>query len=315
MTSQTENSATRRLTAPAVYPSKLYGHFSIGADPVTARLHARRKEPLFIICPGPTSLEIDPAQVVGNGVIFRMNTFFIEEQARFSKKIDAYFWSNGNDVLYDELQRAIEVENYEIDSFFSPLLLRREDKNPKKVREYQKLFQPASDHWAVIGLNPVLGREMMGRPLPTQAFQTLATGAVMGFEEIHLIGVDMYSDKTRRYAYDYPERMKAKVDEKHYAPSYERGAHGHERDLIFLETIRSQFPNTRIYNASRVSPLKEFLPNSPLMENAPLSSVSMISTGAPKKQRSAHHNALRHRVLKWARTLKAKTLNILGAGK
>ncbi len=312
MTSQTENSATRRLTGPEIFPSKLYGHFSIKADPVTTRLHARRKEPLFIICPGPTGLEVNPDQVVGRGVIFRMNTFFIEEEARFGKHIDGYFWSSGNDVLYDELQRVMEVGGYEIDAFFSPLLLRREDKDPAKVRAYEKLFQPSSDHWAVIGTNPVLAREMMGRPLPTQAFQVLAAGAIMGFEEIHLIGVDMYSDPTRRYAYDYPERMKAKVDEKHYKAAYEPGAHAHKRDLIFLESIMSQFPNTRIYNASRVSPLREFLPLSPLAEgNLATSAPKPASISAPN---AAETGLRRHwnRFRRWAYPYKVKIYKTLG---
>lgn len=311
---RTENTSSRRLTAPAVFPSKLYERFSIEADPVVAKLHARRSEPLFIICPGPTSLEINPYDVIGRGVIFRMNTFFIEQEPRFGKHIDAYFWSNGVDVLYDELERAIEIDGYQIEAFFSPLLLRRQDKDDAKAQKQEKLFQPASDHWAVIGLNPVLAREMIGRPLPTQAFQVLAAATIMGFEEIHLIGVDMYSDKDRRYAYDYPDRMKQRVDKKHYTPAYERGAHNHERDLIFLETILTQFPNTRIYNASRVSPLTQFLPLSPLAEGKSAGAPTHIAP-LPQPNPQARKSFLRtqwDRLRRWSYPFKVKLYRALG---
>ncbi|WDI30548.1 alpha-2,3-sialyltransferase [Hyphococcus flavus] len=256
----------RKITAPDLFPSKLYSQFSIEADPVSASLHARRDEPCFIICPGPTSLEINPDFVIGRGVTFRMNTFFFESDPHFGKKIDGYFGCIDQDVFYDELQNAIEVKGYQIDAFFTPFIFRREDQDLEKIALYNQLFTPASDHYAIIALNPVLGREMMGRPLPSEGFRTLAAAAVLGFKEIHLIGADLYVDKTRRYSYEYPERVKGKVDKRHYLPGYQQGAHARNRDLIFLEAILTQFPKTLIYNASRVSPLMHFLPQSPLVE-------------------------------------------------
>lgn len=304
-----------RLAAPHIYPSKLYSSFSLDGDPVCAALRARRKEPLFIVCPGPTSLEINPELVAGQGVLFRMNTFYFEETPRFGRFVDGYFCSNGEPAFYDELEKAVVSGGYSIGAFFSPLIIRLKENNPERVDKLEKLFQPASDHWAVIATNPVLAREMMGRPLPTQAFQVLAAGAILGFEEIHLIGVDMYSDPARRYAYDYPERMKAKVDEKHYKPSYEAGAHGHERDLIFLESILAQFPDTRIYNASRVSPLRDYLPLSPLAEGKPAGSAGNYTRPSPSAAEKSERRDLRYywnRFRHWAYPFKVRLYRAFG---
>lgn len=244
--------------------SKLYSRIELRDSPVVAELSKRAHDPLFIACPGPSSGRIDPAGVIGQGAIFRMNTFFYEQAPQFGSIVDGYFWSVNIDALYDGLEAALG--KYDIRAFFSPLKPARADKDGAKLARYDKLFTPASDHWALMATVPLLGREMMGRPLPTQAFQVVAAAAIMGFRDIHLIGVDMYSDPTRRYVFDYPEDFKKRVDAKHFTPGYEAGAHGVERDLLFLEAIRSEFPSARIYNASDVSPLRRVLPDSPLME-------------------------------------------------
>jgi|GEM_PF-6877602 len=271
-----------RITVPHIYPSKIYSKIDPSADIAIAKLRKRLNEPLFIVCPGPSSTEIDPNHVIGNGPIFRMNTFFLEPEPRFGTIVDAYFWSINNDALYDEIDKVVTEKKYEIRAFFSPLIPRREDNNDDKISRYGKIFKPSSDHWALIGTNAVLGREMMGRPLPTQAFQALATACIIGFREIHLIGVDMYSDPNKRYAFDYPEHMKKRVDAKHYTPRYEGGAHGLERDFVFLQAILSQFPDTKILNASRISPLQKFLSFSPLVDGQP--SGALAANDKPSHQ-------------------------------
>jgi hypothetical protein len=299
-----------KTSIPKGYASKIYDRIDFASDPALSKLLQKRDAPLFIACPGPSSVRIDGERVVGQGSIFRMNTFFFEQAPQFGSVVDGYFWSVNADALYDGLDDAVEQRRYDIKTFFTPLEPQRADKDVSKLARYRSLFTPASDHWALIATNGVLGREMMGRPLPTQAFQVLAAAAVLGFREIHLIGVDMYSDASRRYVFDYPEAAKAQVDAKHYTPGYEPGAHGVERDMIFLRAIQSQFPRTRIFNASDVSPLRTVLPDSHLLTGA-RSSHALAAT--PVQSRFARLKAkLSRRAPPYVRALRQRVAALLG---
>ena len=229
-------------------------------------LDERNHMPLAIIGPGPTINDIDPANIPDEVIRFRMNMFFAEPTPRFGRRVDGYFWANDQDVMYELMQSTFEERIYDYKLFFTCNEIKPERPEGKAIAEKcKRILHPRYDHWWLIGHHPDVVRNMLLRPLPTQTFQALATGLILGFREIHLVGIDMYRNKGERYAHSYSDSIKARLDEKHRKPGYEDAAHSERRDLAFLAHLMKCFPDARIYNASSVSPLREVLPDSPLM--------------------------------------------------
>ncbi|WP_273184611.1 glycosyltransferase family 4 protein [Hyphomonas adhaerens] len=234
-------------------------------------LAERTHLPLAIIGPGPTLNDIDPANIPEEVIRFRMNMFFSEPTPRFGRRVDGYFWANDLDVMYELMQSTHEEGIYDYKLFFTPNEIKPERPTGQAVADRcRKILHPRYDHWWLISHHPDVVRNMLLRPLPTQTFQALATALILGFRDIHLVGIDMYRNKGERYAHAYSDDIKARLDEKHRTPGYEDAAHSERRDLAFLEHLKKCFSDARIHNASSVSPLREVLPDSPLMHGRPL---------------------------------------------
>ncbi|WP_084398677.1 glycosyltransferase family 4 protein [Henriciella aquimarina] len=234
-------------------------------------LAERNHLPLAIIGPGPTINDIDPSHIPDEVIRFRMNMFFTEPTPRFGERVDGYFWANDLDVMYELMQSTHENKVYDYKLFFTPNEIRPERPSGKAIADKcRKILHPRYDHWWLIGHHPDVVRNMLLRPLPTQTFQAVATALILGFREIHLVGIDMYRNKGQRYAHDYSEDIKSRLAEKHRKPGYEPTAHSERRDLAFLSHLMKTFPDAKIYNASSVSPLKDVLPDSPIMHGTPI---------------------------------------------
>lgn len=266
-------------------------------------LSERRHLPLAIIGPGPTLNDIDPAHIPDEVVRFRMNMFFAEETPRFGRRVDGYFWANDLDVMYELMQSTFETRTYDYRLFFTPNEIKPERPSGKAVADRcREILRPRYDHWWLIGHHPDVVRNMLLRPLPTQTFQALATALILGYRNIHLVGIDMYRNKGQRYAHKYSEEIRSRLAEKHRTPGYEDAAHSERRDLAFLAHLKKCFPDARIHNASSVSPLRDVLPDSPIMHGSPLpipdsttrpNAGSLIDTDTEIKRLSAEIDALR----------------------
>ena len=175
-----------------------------------------------------------------------MNLFFLEEEYRYGKRVDGYFWSIGSDVVQSELPLAIQQKKYDIRAFLAPML---PTVKMNGVEVPDRHFEPFFDHWAIIAENQTLARELMGRPLPTQGFQVLAFALALGFKEIHLTGIDLYESTTQRYAFSIPDRVASKLRSKDTKPGYELN-HSRDRDISLFWTCREQYPEARLYALS-----------------------------------------------------------------
>ena len=234
-------------------------------------LSNRTSLPVAIIASGPSVSELDATLIPEEVLRFRMNMFLTEPFPKFGKRVDGLFWANDVDVYYELLAKSVEENAYDYKTFFTPNAIKPEAPSARPITEKcRELLQPRTDHWMIIAHEPRVVHNMLQRPLPTQAFQVLAAALVMGFRDIHLIGVDMYSDPEKRYAHDYADNIKKRMDQKHLSPGYEKSAHAQWRDLAFLDNLRKCFPAAKIHNASSVSPLRDILPDSPILHGKPI---------------------------------------------
>lgn len=228
-------------------------------------LNNKIKHPLVIVCNGPSMRTIEYDRVPEDPALFRLNWFFLEEDYYFGRHADAYFWSIYNDVLQDTLYQIIKKKLYHLDTFFCPMPLM--DNNRKKRKELDQLhhdfFQPRFDHWKIISLVPELSRIMMSRPMPTTGLQALATGLILGFREIHIIGMDFYQSSKKRYAYNIPSFVSKRMTAVHFSPGYEKKSHSFEIDLRTWDTIIACFPDSKIYSLSSDSYLAKLTKKSP----------------------------------------------------
>ena len=227
---------------------------------------------LFIVGNGPSASQptLTPKR---DDVVFRMNWFFLEEQKRYGTRVDGFFWSIDNSGLQDRLAAISQTGEYDIRAFFAPM---RTMAAALPGRTTDNRFGPQLDHWASICTNASLARAMMGRPLPTQGFQVLAFALSVGFREIYFSGIDLYSDITKRYAYDVPQDVISVLQSKDLAPGYEKD-HSRERDISFFEMCRNQYPNAKLELASESPALRELLGSKPCSKSATASGVRQAS--------------------------------------
>ncbi|MBU1055286.1 MAG: hypothetical protein KKC46_15905 [Proteobacteria bacterium] len=248
--------------------SKRYHSIDIAESEIVADLRKKNNRPLVIACSGPSVAEVDYYRIPGNPVIFRMNLFFLEQDYLFGKHVDAYFWAVYREVIQDELYDLIIDKKYNVENYFYPMKLVDENRSHRLEIDkiHEKIFQPAYDHWNLMSTVPEIARIMMVRPIPTVGLQALATGLILGFKEIYIIGMDFYQSTDKRYGYEIPDRIKSKTSPMHFKVGYEQKAHSFENDTYVFSVLQRLFPEVKIYSLAPRSYLSELTGLSPLRE-------------------------------------------------
>ena len=223
--------------------------------------------PLLIVCNGPSSSDIDYRRLPENPIIFRMNFFSLEKHYYYSRRVDALFFAVYQEALIQEISKVIEKHEYDINKICYPREILK-DNNCGNILADSKLITSHCDHWDIISSKPQMSRLMMSRPLPTQGLQALATGLILGFEEIYIIGMDFYQSNDRRYAYEVPEHIKQNLAPQHLKPGYEQKAHSFNKDQQFFKLMLKNFPNAKVYSLSEMSYLSRLTDLAPIRETA-----------------------------------------------
>ena len=217
--------------------------------------------PVVIVCNGPSAKTIKYNRLPDNALIVRMNMFFLESAYFFGKQIDGYFWSVSNDVIHSFLLRNVTDKEYNINVLFTPMT-----ESYKSTQNQLSLLDDtyhSVNHWKVLSKRMEIAYEMMTRPLPTQGLQALATFLLLGFKEIHIIGMDFYQSSGERYYYKIPEIYRHKIKAKDYQPGYEKNMHSFEKDIWFYTLILDIFADAKIYSLSEYSFFSSLAPISP----------------------------------------------------
>lgn len=206
---------------------------------ILRHFQGRLHEDCYIIGNGQSSAEVRLSdEQIQESVIFRTNWFFLEAEQFYGNRVDGFFWSVDNKGLRDNLSEIQRLDRYQIGAFFQPF--QASNLREKVVTDEAEDLLPNFDHWAVIASNATLARFMMGRPLPTQGMQMIATAAILGFKKIYIAGIDLYSDLSKRYAWDVPDHIRAHLQDKDTAAGYEE-KHSLDLDLHFLRAVREQY--------------------------------------------------------------------------
>jgi hypothetical protein len=190
--------------------------------------------------------------------IARCNFFFLEEEPNLGMKVDYYFWCLNNPDLHDRLVEVIASNRYDFSTFCCPVPSHLIAFGAARGPWSALLDRPIYDHWKTLSGHPEIGRFMMSRPMPTTGLQMLATFAVLGVREFHVLGLDFY-EGTERYAYRPPADLVQSMDPKHFTPGYEAGAHSVHHDTSFLSVILEAFPDIAIRVYSPGKTMKEII--------------------------------------------------------
>jgi hypothetical protein len=228
------------MSHPRTHP--LAGTTGVAADAVYSDdLH----RPLLIVGNGPSAAVPRHDLLPDDPVVFRMNWFFLEDRYHYGDRVDGFFYSIPNSLLEQRLLEVVLERTYDVRALLSPMKIAagRDGESHASHLPWSGLAQ--LDHWELIARNPVLGRFMMSRPLPTQGAQALATALELGFRDITLCGIDMYASDQARYGYAIPDEVRAALQPKDLEPGYE-DAHSLDRDLDFIDACVLQFPDARI---------------------------------------------------------------------
>lgn len=206
---------------------------------IRRQFEGRLNQDCYVVGNGPSSSEVRlNDEQKASSVIFRANWFFLEEEKLYGARVDGFFWSVDNAGLRDNLKELQRLDKYSIDAFFQPF--QASDIRERVVTQSSIDLMPNFDHWALIASNPTLARFMMGRPLPTQGMQMIAVAAILGFKKIHICGIDLYSDLSKRYAWDVPDSVRAHLEDKDVEAGYEK-KHSLDLDLHFLRAVREHY--------------------------------------------------------------------------
>ena len=195
--------------------------------------------PCVIIGNGPSAAGHGVASLPDAPVIFRMNWFFLEPQPAFGAVVHGHFRSIYNPALEAGLDHPRRSGAYDIRTFFAPMRAGARDHAPHQA------LAPELDHWSTICRAPRLAQLLSRRPLPTQGLQALGFAAACGFRDIRTIGVDLYDDGRKRYAFDVPGALHAHVAAKDLEPGYEAN-HSLAADAAFLGAVLDAFPDIRL---------------------------------------------------------------------
>jgi hypothetical protein len=228
------------MSHPRTHP--LVGPIGTAADDFFADALGR---PLVIIGNGPSAGVPRHDLLPDDPVVFRMNWFFLEDRYHYGDRVDGFFYSIPNALLEQRIFETILEHTYDIGAVFSPMKLAAGRDGESHSSRLALSGIPQLDHWEVIARNAVLGRFMMSRPLPTQGVQAVATALELGFRDITLCGIDMYSSDQARYGFTVPDDVRAALQPKDLAPGYEN-AHSLDRDLDFVDACVAQYPDAQI---------------------------------------------------------------------
>lgn len=187
---------------------------------------------------GPSCSHANPN--LENTFVCRTNWFFLEDEPKFGKVVDAYFCG----IYNQEMIRQLESSKYQIKRFFAPFNIFA---NPT-INDYlyRTPITSSYSHWSLIAENFRIGKEFIKRPLPTQGIQMIATAAVLGFKHIEIYGIDFYQGSGNRYCYSQNEKSLQALETKDIQPGYEAN-HSIETDKNILCLIREEFPDTTIH--------------------------------------------------------------------
>ncbi|MEM9783123.1 MAG: alpha-2,3-sialyltransferase [Pseudomonadota bacterium] len=242
-------------------------------------LHCDGARPCLIVGNGPSAALPDLSETdLERTTILRANWFFLEEQPTYGRRVDGFFWSVDEKALRRRVATIARHGDYDIRAYFQPFV--SSDRRDQAVTDTPLDLLPNFDHWAVIATNPTLARFMMGRPLPTQGMQMIAFAAALGFRDIRVAGIDLYSDPSQRYAYTIPDEIKAKLPEKDVAGGYE-AMHSLDLDLHFLSATREQYP-LRLTGLSRMERLAPYLDATHTGRSRP--SLAAVPSATPRKR-------------------------------
>ena len=279
------------------------GHTAYPFDPFQALAYIKSgpfadklNRPLLIVGNGPSAAAFDDRRVPENPVVFRCNLFMFESKYRFGKHADAVCGAVHRRILQEALSAAIDTGCYAVDNFFYPMYLDRSALPTFRsgAAQHAKRFRPHLSHHNLIRLNPRLApyflpksqRPMPG--LPTQGMQMVATGCVLGFKKIYVIGVDFYQSVNARYAFTWPDYIENLVADKHKG-GFETGVHGLDTEVAFLKLLADEYPDVEIYSLSEPSYLSTLRPVAPLLEKH-------WHAGDAIKHDAEFHARLRHRL-------------------
>lgn len=206
-----------------------------------------KKKPVSIILNGPSASRFDRNSLSKDSIIARANFFFLEDEKKYGNVVDYYFFAVNQEPLNEGLASIIDKGDYSIGNIINCVSVSDINFKNESTPRSSLLKYPFYDQWKTIMKNEELGRYIVSRPLPTSGVQIIAFFAVLGYREFDIVGMDFYQG-SRRHLFKHTDEIKNRIDDKHYTPGYEKGAHELDVDISFFIEILKQYPDIKINN-------------------------------------------------------------------
>ena len=268
-------------------------------------LKAKNNRPVIVFGNGPSVREIDYRRWPDNPVIFRANYFYKEDYFYGGKHVDAFFFGGDSGLVKDISWLYQNKEYYEIDHLVTNtgLLQRKSDYSNIDIGEKLYEYLPPILNVDILRdqLIPYFDSVMRSETeinrkedyfsrtqsisslkLPTSGTNAILTAALLGFNEIYIVGVDHQLEKNKKSgkwlysggdSYLYPQENGLAGltfedfdrEESIFWPGY---THSLRIELFTIEFIKKFFPGCRLYSlvdinylGEKVLPLAEINPN------------------------------------------------------
>ena len=197
-----------------------------------AEVIRNNRRPLIIAGNGPSLRGIDYTRLPENALVMRINNFYFEEKYFLGKHVDYVFLAGQNTVAADSVHTLLNVllkKEYTADYYFG-----RTD----NLFEINKNYLPIIDVKNALRANKTISdymalRHMPPGHLPTSGMMALFSAIGLGFHDIYLAGVDLYTG-AEPYAFRVGVNHARLVGLTPGSSGYVNGYHSYDIDLQAL---------------------------------------------------------------------------------
>ncbi len=217
---------------------------------------------LLIAGNGPSLIYTDLGSLPDDFDVYRCNQFYFEEKYYTGKKIKAVFFNPG--VFFEQyytLGQLLRRGEYEVDEVYCSQMRWGSENLGKGFDNFSDLYPGVRQTYELLSSYPKIAAYLKYNDLYleeriTSGVLMLLVGAINGYREIYMSGIDFYEGKA--YAFKHKKKGILKVSPDFYDKA-KSSFHTRQTDIEAMKLIQKEF-GLKIYCVSKESKLSEVFP-------------------------------------------------------
>ena len=232
-----------------------------------------KNRPIVIAGNGPSLAHIDYRRLPTDFDVFRSNQFYFEDKYFLGQRITGAFLNPyplvQQSYTYHLLQQRGEYEIQDIyfvcntlhDEYEQGKRLAEDFPSIKNCNQYLQAMPQFHKYERFLG--------MYHRQKFTSVIWMLITALAQGYTEIYIVGLDFYKKGGLDYAFNSSKPNLINISPHFGDETYKNKDHTEKTDVAGLKMAQN-IPGVKIYSISEISPVNEYLPLSPIINQAPM---------------------------------------------